>query len=86
MKSIKTILGDPCETVTVERTMHARDAARPIADPCAACHVLDQGRLAGIVSLRDLLAVGINEKDEAIGLLNACVYSIPADVDIRLKA
>jgi CBS domain-containing protein len=47
--------------------------------------VLDQGRLAGIVSLRDLLAVDINEKDEAIGLLNAYVHYIPADVDIRLK-
>lgn len=35
--------------------------------------VLDQGRLAGIVSLRDLLAVDIDEKDEAIGLLNAYV-------------
>ena len=47
--------------------------------------VLDQGRLAGNVSLRDLLAVDINEKDEAIGLLNAYVHYIPADVDIRLK-
>ena len=47
--------------------------------------VLDQGRLAGIVSLRDLLAVDITEKDEAIGLLNAYVHYIPADVDIRLK-
>ena len=35
--------------------------------------VLDQGRLAGIVSLRDLLAVDIHEKDEAIGILNAYV-------------
>ena len=35
--------------------------------------VLDQGRLAGIVSLRDLLAVDIDEKDEAIGILNAYV-------------
>lgn len=35
--------------------------------------VLDQRRLAGIVSLRDLLAVDIDEMDEAIGLLNAYV-------------
>jgi hypothetical protein len=41
--------------------------------------------VAGIVSLRDLLAVDIDEKDEAIGLLNAYVHYIPADVDIRLK-
>ena len=45
--------------------------------------VLDQGRLAGIVSLRDLLAVHINEKDEAIGLLNAYVHDIPAPLDVK---
>jgi signal-transduction protein with cAMP-binding, CBS, and nucleotidyltransferase domain len=41
--------------------------------------VLDQGRLAGIVSLRDLMAVDLDEKDEAITLLNAYVHYIPAD-------
>jgi CBS domain-containing protein len=50
--------------------------------------VLDKipgGRLAGILSLRDLLAADIDEKDEAIGLLNAYVHYIPADLDVRLK-
>ena len=48
--------------------------------------VLDQGRLAGIVSLRDVLAVDIDEKDEAIALLNAYVHYIPADVEqVRFK-
>ena len=42
--------------------------------------VLNEGRLAGIVSLRDLLAVEIGEKDEAITLLNAYVHYIPADL------
>lgn len=41
--------------------------------------VLDRGRLAGILSLRDLLAVDLDEKDEAIALLNAYVHYIPAD-------
>ena len=41
--------------------------------------VLNQGRLAGIVSLRDLMAVDLDEKDEAITLLNAYVHYIPAD-------
>jgi len=42
--------------------------------------VLDGGRLAGIVSLRDLLAADLVDKDEAITLLNAYVHYIPADL------
>lgn len=42
--------------------------------------VLNDGRLAGILSLRDLLAVDADEKDEAINLLNAYVHYIPADL------
>jgi predicted transcriptional regulator len=42
--------------------------------------VLDRGRLAGIVSLRDLHAADIAEKEEAITLLNAYVHYIPADL------
>ena len=63
-----------------------------IAEPCEAClsrmqqarvrHliVLDGGRLAGIVSLRDLMAADLDDKDEAITLLNAYVHYIPADL------
>lgn len=47
--------------------------------------VLDKGRLAGIVSLRDLLAADCDEKAEAITLLNAYVHYIPADVEAKLK-
>jgi len=39
---------------------------------------LDHGRLAGIVSLRDLLAIDLDEKDDAITLLNAYVHYVPA--------
>ena len=42
--------------------------------------VLSEGRLVGIVSLRDLLALDANEKDEAIKLLNAYVHYIPVDL------
>jgi CBS domain-containing protein len=45
--------------------------------------VLDRGRLAGIVSLRDLMAVDLDEKDEAITLLNAYVHHIPADLHTK---
>jgi signal-transduction protein with cAMP-binding, CBS, and nucleotidyltransferase domain len=47
--------------------------------------VLDKGRLAGIVSLRDLLAADCDEKQEAITLLNAYVHYIPADIEAKLK-
>ena len=46
--------------------------------------VLDTGRLAGIVSLRDLLAADIDEKAEAITLLNAYVHYIPANMQSKL--
>jgi CBS domain-containing protein len=42
--------------------------------------VLRDGRLAGILSMRDLLALEIDERDEAITLLNAYVHYIPADL------
>lgn len=42
--------------------------------------VLDHGTLAGILSLRDLLNVELDEKDEALTWLNAYVHYIPADV------
>lgn len=45
--------------------------------------VLNGGRLAGIVSLRDLLLVDVDEKDEAIKLLNAYIHYIPADLATR---
>jgi CBS domain-containing protein len=45
--------------------------------------VLEAGRLAGIVSLRDLLRVDLDEKDEAITMLNAYVHYIPADQQVR---
>jgi CBS domain-containing protein len=42
--------------------------------------VLDGGRLAGVLSLRDLLALELDEKDEEVTLLNAYVHFVPADL------
>jgi CBS domain-containing protein len=42
--------------------------------------VLDAGRLAGVLSLRDLLALELDEKDEEVTLLNAYVHFVPADL------
>ena len=45
--------------------------------------VLDCGRLGGILSIRDLMAVDLDEKDEAIALLNAYVHYVPADSPVK---
>lgn len=45
--------------------------------------LLKKGRLAGIVSLRDLLAADADEKAEAITLLTAYVHYIPADTHAK---
>jgi CBS domain-containing protein len=42
--------------------------------------VLEKGALAGIASLRDVLAADLDEKADAITLLNAYVHYIPADL------
>lgn len=42
--------------------------------------VLDAGRLAGVLSLRDLLTLELDEKDEEVTLLNAYVHFVPADL------
>lgn len=42
--------------------------------------VLRDGRLAGILSMRDLLALEIDERDETISLLNAYAHYIPVDL------
>jgi CBS domain-containing protein len=54
-------IGEPCE-VCLRRMQEAH--VRHLI-------VLDQGRLAGILSLRDLMAVDLDEKAETINLLNA---------------
>jgi CBS domain-containing protein len=48
--------------------------------------VLDGGRLAGMLSVRDLLAADIDDKQEAITLLNAYVHYIPADLQSKAKS
>jgi predicted transcriptional regulator len=47
--------------------------------------VLDQGRLAGILSIRDLIAVELDEKAEAINLLNAYVSDVPAHIQAHTQ-
>ena len=44
---------------------------------------LQDGRLAGIVSLRDALAADVDEKAEELTLLNAYVHYIPANMQVR---
>jgi CBS domain-containing protein len=43
---------------------------------------LQDGRLAGIVSLRDVMAADVDEKAEELTLLNAYVHYIPANMQV----
>jgi CBS domain-containing protein len=73
---------DPA-TTPVAHVMSTQLLVADIGEPCETClqrmqqaHVrhlivLDEGRLAGILSLRDLIAVDLEEKAETISLLNA---------------
>ena len=45
--------------------------------------VLDGDRMAGIVSMRDLMAVDLDDKAETITLLNAYVHYVPAVISNR---
>jgi len=79
---------DPDRTAVAEVMTRDLVAAHP-SDTCQHClrlmtqakvrHllVLDEGRLVGIVSLRDLLSLDADEKRLAIRLLNAYVHDIP---------
>jgi CBS domain-containing protein len=80
---------DPAAT-TIGDVMSTQLVAANVDEPYEVClqrmhqaHVrhlvvTTEGRLAGIVSLRDLMTVDLNEKSEAINLLNAYVHYIPA--------
>jgi CBS domain-containing protein len=79
----KTPVGDVMSTeLVVASADESVDACKRRMQQACVRHmlVLREGRLAGIVSLRDLLAVEIDEKDEAINLLNAYVPYIPVDL------
>ena len=45
--------------------------------------VLDNDRLAGIISMRDLVAADLDDKAETITLLNAYVQYVPGDIANR---
>ena len=45
--------------------------------------VLDNGRMAGIISMRDLMAVDLDDKAETISLLHAYVQGVPGDIANR---
>jgi CBS domain-containing protein len=82
---------DPAAT-PVARVMSTQLLVADIGEPCEVClqrmqqaHVrhlivLDQGRLAGVLSLRDLIAVDLDEKAEAISLLHAYVSGVPEHI------
>jgi CBS domain-containing protein len=44
---------------------------------------LEDKQLAGIISLRDVLAAEVDEKEEELTILNAYVHYIPANLQVR---
>ena len=82
---------DPTHT-PVRDVMSSALVIADIKESCEACldrmkqshirHliVLDNDRMAGIVSMRDLLAVDLKDKLETITMLNAYVHSVPDQV------
>ena len=56
---------------------------RPDDEPARHLLALQDGRLAGIVSLRDMMAADVDEKAEELTLLNAYVHYIPANITPR---
>lgn len=85
---------DPSHT-PVRDVMSSTLVVADIGESCEACldrmrqehirHliVLDNDQMAGIVSMRDLMAVDLDDKLETITLLNAYVHSVPADLANR---
>jgi CBS domain-containing protein len=47
--------------------------------------VLQDGRLLGIVSIRDLIDHELADKDEALAYLNAYIHDIPMDTSARKR-
>lgn len=76
----RTLVGDVMSTslVTAQPTDSYEECLR-LMQRASIRHllVLSEGRLAGVVSLRDLLRVDVDEKEEAISLLSAYVHDIP---------
>lgn len=85
---------DPART-PVRDVMTSALVVADIGERCDAClermrqaHVrhlivLDNNRMAGIVSMRDLLAVDLDDKADTITYLNAYVHCVPADLANR---
>jgi CBS domain-containing protein len=74
--STDLIVGDVNETYEVCMTRMRQAHVRHLL-------ALQDGQLAGIVSLRDVLAADVDEKAEELTMLNAYVHYIPAHMQIR---
>lgn len=87
---------DPA-TTRIADVMSTQLIVADVAEACEICQqrmqqarvrhliVLEEGRLAGVLSIRDLMAVDLDEKDEAIALLNAYVHYVPVDSPARAQ-
>jgi CBS domain-containing protein len=74
--STDLIVGDVSEAYDVCMTRMRQAHVRHLI-------ALEDGRLAGIVSLRDVLAAEVDDKEEELTILNAYVHYIPANLQVR---
>jgi CBS domain-containing protein len=85
---LTTLVGDVMSTdLVVADIAEGSDACRQRMQQVGVRHllVLAEGRLAGMLSLRDLLVADLDEKDQEITLLNAYVHYIPADIHSNIR-
>lgn len=84
---------DPAQT-TIREVMSPQLVVADVGDSYETClermrqarirHliVLENDRMAGIISMRDLIAMDLDDKAETISLLNEYMHSVPGDIPI----
>jgi CBS domain-containing protein len=91
VRRVVALARDP-QTTQVGEVMSTDLVVAEIGEDCEVClsrmqqaHVrhliaLSNGRLAGVVSVRDVLKADLDEKEYELTMLNAYVHYIPADI------
>ena len=72
------VVADPDDT-------HDECIAKMAARGCRHLPVVQQGRLLSFLSLRDLLRVDLEEKTEALAMMNYYVQYIPPEIEQKLR-
>ncbi|MGE0703996.1 MAG: cyclic nucleotide-binding/CBS domain-containing protein [Vicinamibacterales bacterium] len=76
----RTLIGDVMSAPLVVADIHEECdvcLARMRQEHIRHLVILDGGRVAGVVTMRELMAAQLNDKSEAVSLLNECVFTTP---------